>query len=147
MTSKRCFLLPRSPIHFRRDAQGVAAVEMALVLPILLALLMGTISYGDWFLTAHTVQQAANDAARSAIAGLTSSERQQLATSTFTTMMQRSGALNAAKASVIAVDDDGQTLAVRVLYDASADPLLHVSFVAPPNPMIQRSAAISLGGV
>ena len=61
-------------------------------------------------------------------------------------MMQRGGTLLPANATV-AVDDDGATLAVHIRYDASSDPMLHVAFVAPPNPVIQRTAAISLGGL
>ncbi|HSI16265.1 MAG TPA: TadE family protein, partial [Sphingomonas sp.] len=46
------------------DLRGVAVVEMAIVLPVLLVILMGIVTYGSWFLTAHSVQQVANDAAR-----------------------------------------------------------------------------------
>lgn len=134
------------PGLLRRDQRGAAIVEMAMVLPVLLALIMGILSYGDWFLTAHSVQQAANDAARAAIAGLTTSERQQIASNSVQSMMQRGGTLLPANAT-ISVDDDGSTLAVHVRYDASRDPMLHVAFVAPPNPVIQRTAAISLGGL
>lgn len=135
------------------DARGVAAIEMAFVLPILLTLIMGVISYGDWFLTAHTVQQAANDAARASIAGLTSIERRDLATRRVQTMLA-AGALDPAKAgppSVNEVPDEAipgeTTLIVKVDYDASQDPLLHLSFVVPPPTRITRSAAISLGGL
>ena len=130
----------------RADVQGTAAIEMAIALPILLALIMGIISYGDWFLTAHTVQQAANDAARAAIAGLTSDERRDLASNNVKTMLARGGALDPAKATT-SLTDDGATLAVQVSYDASLDPLLRMSFVVSPNPHIQRNAAIVLGGM
>ncbi len=147
MTSKHCAYPSRArPGHLRSDVRGTAIIEMAIALPVLLALVMGIISYGDWFLTAHSVQQAANDAARAAIAGLTSTERQQLASDNLQTMLRRGGSLQSANAT-IAVDDDGSTLAVRIRYDASRDPLLHMSFVPPPSPIIQRSAAISLGGL
>ncbi|HLZ77866.1 MAG TPA: TadE/TadG family type IV pilus assembly protein [Sphingomonas sp.] len=147
MTQRPCATRLRAlPGLLRHDARGAAAIEMAIALPVLLALVMGILSYGDWFLTAHSVQQAANDAARAAIAGLTSSERQQIASSSIQTMLQRGGTLQPANAT-LAVDDDGITLAVHVRYDASHDPMLHVAFVAPPNPIIQRTAAISLGGL
>jgi Flp pilus assembly protein TadG len=128
------------------DARGVAAIEMAFALPILLTLIMGIISYGDWFLTAHTVQQAANDAARASIAGLTSDERSDLAVSNVKTMLARGGALDPDKATT-SVSDDQTTLTVTIFYDASQDPLLHMSFVVPPPTSIHRSAAISLGGL
>ncbi|MDH7638406.1 TadE/TadG family type IV pilus assembly protein [Sphingomonas oryzagri] len=125
------------------DARGAAIVEMAMTLPILLILLIGIVSYGDWMLTAHSVQQAANDAARASIAGLTSSERAGIAQTTMQTTLRRAGALDPNRAT-LSVDDDGTTLVVRLRYDASADPLLHLTFVPMPSAQIQRNAAIRL---
>jgi Flp pilus assembly protein TadG len=136
------------PLALRYDARGVAAIEMAIALPILLTFVMGIISYGDWFLTSHTVQQAANDAARAAIAGLTADERSTIATSNVKTMLTRGGALNPTKATTSTTSDPAtQTMKVVVVYDASQDPLLRMSFIAPPPNMITRSAAINLGGM
>lgn len=135
--------LSHAPASLGGDRRGTAVVELAITLPILLMLLMGIVSYGEWLLTAHSVQQAANDAARSAIAGLSSTERASLAQASMQTTIRRAGVLNPDKAT-LAVDDDGATLIVRLRYDASADPLLHLSFVPMPSPQIQRSAAIVL---
>lgn len=126
-----------------RDARGAVLVEMAITLPVLLVLLMGIIAYGDWMLTAHSVQQAANDAARSTIAGLTSTERASIAQTTMQTTLRRAGTLDPSRAT-LSVDDDGTTLVVRLRYDASADPLLHLSLVPMPSAQIQRNAAIRL---
>ncbi len=126
-----------------RDDRGTVLIEMAFTLPILLILLMGIVSYGDWMLTAHSVQQAANDAARAAIAGLTSSERASIAQTAMQTTLRRAGALDPAKAT-LSIDDDGTTLVARLRYDASADPLLHLTFVPMPSAQIQRVAAIRL---
>jgi len=142
----RRMLIPNAPTGLRsgwRDARGTALVEMAITLPMLLMLLMGIVSYGDWMLTAHSVQQAANDAARASIAGLTSSERAGIAQSTMQTTLRRAGTLDPAHAT-LSVDDDGSTLVVRLLYDANADPLLHRSLVPMPSAQIQRNAAIRL---
>jgi Flp pilus assembly protein TadG len=116
---------------------------MAITLPMLLMLLMGIVSYGDWMLIAHSVQQAANDAARASIGGLTSGERASIAQTAMQTTLRRAGALDPARAT-LSLDDDGATLVVRLRYDASADPLLHLSFVPMPSAQIQRSAAIRL---
>ncbi len=126
-----------------REISGTAVVEMAITLPILLMLLMGIISYGDWMLTAHSVQQAANDAARAAIAGLNSAERAQIAQDSAEADIRRAGVLHTEKA-MLSIDDDGATLVVRLRYDASADPLLHLTFVPMPSAQIQRTAAIKL---
>lgn len=47
-----------------RQERGAAIVAMALVMPLLLALLMGMLVFGQCFMLAHSVQQAANDGAR-----------------------------------------------------------------------------------
>lgn len=132
--------------HLLSDAGGTAIIEIAITLPILLALVFGTISYGDWYLTAHSIQQSANDAARAAISGLTSTERQQIAINSAQTNMRRGGVLDATRAT-FSVDDDGTTVVVRILYDASSDPLLHLGFVPSPPSIIQRTAAIRLDGL
>ena len=46
------------------DRKASAAVEMALVLPILLALMLGAVDVGNYFLSAHVVEKAVRDASR-----------------------------------------------------------------------------------
>src|SRR3546814_12388487 len=58
---------------------AAAVVEMALVLPRFLALAMGILVYGRYFMLAHSVQQAANDGARAAITGLDADDRRGIA--------------------------------------------------------------------
>jgi len=126
-----------------RDIRGTAVAEMAIVLPVLLALILGIISYGDWFYVAHNVQQAANNSARSAVGGLTSTERLQMALATAKSDMMRSGNLDF-KNATLNIDDDGTSLTVHVRYDASSDPLLHLSFVNTPSSIIERAASVRL---
>jgi Flp pilus assembly protein TadG len=47
-----------------RDRSGSAAAEMALVLPILLVLLFGSIELGYYFMSEHVVDKAVRDASR-----------------------------------------------------------------------------------
>lgn len=126
-----------------RDIRGTAVIEMAIVLPLLLALLLGIISFGDWFYVAHNVQQVANNAARAAIGGMTGSERLQMAVASAKSDMFRTGNLDPNKATV-SVNDDGVSLSVKVLYDASSDPLLHLSFVSAPSHTIERMASVRM---
>ena len=65
--------------RFTASRAASAAVEFAIVGPVLLLLMSGIFTYGGYFLTAHTVQQLANDAARASIAGLDDTERLALA--------------------------------------------------------------------
>jgi len=46
------------------DREGSAAAEMALVLPLLLALMFGSFELGNFFMSEHAVQKAVRDASR-----------------------------------------------------------------------------------
>ena len=132
--------------RLRRDARGSALIELAIAAPALLMMLMGMMAFGGYFWMAHGLQQTANDAARSAIAGLTAAERRDIAEDTVDGELGRVGALDPARATA-SVDDDGQTLIVRLSYDASNSAFMKLPFVPLPSPMIVRSAAIRLGGM
>lgn len=47
-----------------RDRRGNAAVEMALVVPLLIVLMLGSVDLGNYFLSEHVVDKAVRDAAR-----------------------------------------------------------------------------------
>jgi len=49
---------------FRSDRRGAAAVEMALVTPLLLVILCGSVETGNYFLDAHALRKAVRDGAR-----------------------------------------------------------------------------------
>ena len=73
------FEKPASSIRsLLRDPSGSAMVEAAFAVPLMVILLLGILAYGSWFMTAHSLQQAANDAARASVAGLDSAERRML---------------------------------------------------------------------
>lgn len=48
----------------RRDCGGSAATEMALVLPLLLTILFGSLELGNYFMNEHTLVKAVRDGAR-----------------------------------------------------------------------------------
>lgn len=129
-----------------RDRRGVALIEMAITLPLLLSLLFGIMAYGEWFFVSHTVQQAANDAARSTLSGLSKDERRTIALKTVSASFRRGSMLDGSKVTVL-VEDDGATIVVRLSYDAAADPLLSTGLVPLPSKTISRSAAVLLGGI
>jgi Flp pilus assembly protein TadG len=60
-------ITPRPPLL--RDTRGNAAVEMALMLPFLLVLLLGSIELGRYFLNQHVMVKGLRDAARYAARG------------------------------------------------------------------------------
>lgn len=133
--------------RFRAAHSGTAAVEFAIVGPVLLLLMLGMVTYGGYFLTAHTVQQMANDAARAAIAGLDDDERLLLARESATASLA-SQAFMRGELSQLEVRRTGETMAVSLTYDAREDVYWSFESLLPvPSPDISRTATIRLGGL
>lgn len=134
----------RKGLRHRED--GVAAVEFALVAPLMLMILMGIVAYGGYFWRAHSLQQVANDAARSAIAGLTPAERGALAR---LTVSQEIGPLAGLKAerAMVNIAEAGETIVLTLDYDASDDAFMRLGLVPLPSKQIRRTAVVRLGGL
>ncbi len=108
-----------------REERGAAIVEMALVLPLLLALLMGVLVYGQYFMFAHNVQQAANDGARASIIGLDAADRRTVALRAVTRSLQAVGGTHSA-----AVSETSEAITVAVTFTVPQDSFLRSSFCA-----------------
>lgn len=138
--------LPHAARRFLIADHGVAAIEFAIVTPILLVFLLGVICYGAYFWMAHDIQQLANDSARSAIAGLDADERRAIATKTFSRNVANLGGLDAAKAQ-LKVREAGDGITVTVSYDATGSAFWQVMDLFPmPSTTIVRSASVTFGG-
>ena len=132
--------------RFPRAIGGTAAVEFAILAPVLLLMLLGIVVYGVHFLTAHALQQLANDSARAALAGLTDTERRQLAASCLATELPTYGFLDP-KLVQLAYADQSQVMTVNLAYDASASPIFALAGVLPmPSSSIVKTASVQLGG-
>jgi Flp pilus assembly protein TadG len=129
-----------------RDRKASAAIEFAFIGPVLMAFTMATASYGGYFWMASSLQQLANDAARSAVAGLTSSERESLAQNTFNTEISSYGMLNQSLATV-GYQGTSDSFSISISYNAANSPFWAASSLFPmPSKTIVRSATIQLGG-
>lgn len=137
--------IPTSARRWAQDRNGSSAVEFALLFPVLAILLLGMVSYGWYFWTAHTLQHATNDAARAAIAGLTQAERATLAEAAFAAHLTQA-ALDPDLAA-LDVEEVGARLEVAARYDASGGPAyLFGDFLPMPPAEIRRAVSIELGG-
>jgi Flp pilus assembly protein TadG len=132
------------------DLTATAAVEFAILSPVFILLLMATITYGIYFGASHSLQQIAADAARTAIAGLDSTERKELATRFIT--------LNAStypfvEVGHIAIDThdstaDGSQFVVELKYDAQDLPIWSLFKDLPlPDTTIVKRSTIRVGGI
>lgn len=131
--------------RFRHDRRGVAAIEFAIVAPLLIMMMFGMIMYGSWFWMAHSVQSMASEGARAAIAGLDPAEREQLARA-FVGLQVGDLGLDSAKAAV-EVESTPTVIRVDIAYDASDHPLMALSGLIPSPPkVIRRTAVVRLGG-
>lgn len=132
-----------------RDRSGASAVEFAIVAPVFLCLLLTFFGYGFYLTTSNTIQQLAADAARTAVAGLSATERAKLANdyiirSTLDYPMLERGKLK------VTVSDDAKNpdqFTVQLAYDASGLPIWSLYSFAMPSSQIHRFSTIRLGGI
>ena len=137
--SRRVRQIARTGLTLARGERGAAIVEMALVLPLLLALLMGVLVYGQYFMLAHNVQQAANDGARASIVGLDAADRSAVANRAVARSLQAVGGTHS-----VAISETGEAITVAVTYTAPGDSLLRSSFVPSPGEVIRARATFEL---
>ena len=125
---------------------GSAAVEFALVGPLLILLLIGMLVYGGWFWLAQCVQSLASESARAAIAGLDDNERRVLAAAYID---EHGAAVYGFDPSQLDVEiaSTPDVIRVRVAFDASDHPVMMLAPIVPSPPeRIERSAVVRLGG-
>ncbi|MGE0045224.1 MAG: TadE/TadG family type IV pilus assembly protein [Hyphomonadaceae bacterium] len=133
--------------RFRHARSGAAAVEFAIIGPLLVLLIVGIMSYGGYFWIAHSVQQAANDAARAAIGGLSDIERRTLAQAMVDQQIAATPAMERTRARMN-FTRNAQVMTVRVRYDASQSVFWVFDALVPmPSDQVERSATIRLGGL
>ncbi|AKM11768.1 TadE/TadG family type IV pilus assembly protein [Croceicoccus naphthovorans] len=128
------------------DQSGSVIVEAAFALPLMITVLLGLVSYGSWFLTAHNVQSAANDAARAALSGLDNAERIRLVSGSIERSVLNGTSLDPSRVDVTTTLD-GAYYTVTVRYDGS-DTLIDPTSLLPfPSSTIERSAIVRLAAI
>jgi Flp pilus assembly protein TadG len=135
----------RSLRSLLRSSSGSTVMEFAVVMPVFTVMAFGILQYGGYIWTAHSIQQLANDGARAALAGLTESERSQIAQTTVSNELTNYAPLSASMATTTETEAN-QTLQVQVSYNASNAWFWLVPFIPMPSSSIVRSATIVQGG-
>ena len=129
------------------DRRGATAVEFALVAPMLILLLFGIVAFGAVLSVQNGLQQLVAEAARASVAGLSDTERTQLAQAVVTANAGSYAFIDPTKIGLSTSDPTVSSFKVTVTYDMSglfAYGLL--SNLPLPNPAVTRSAVVQRGG-
>lgn len=126
-----------------RAQAGSVLVEAAFAMPLLILLLSGIWTYGCWFMTAHSLQQAANDAARASVAGLTTTERRALVDQSVTAARSAFPVPGAQTISV-GTGESGGYYTVTLRYNLSNAPVFAAIPVPVPGGVLERSAVVRI---
>lgn len=130
----------------KRRRGGSAAIEFALVGPLMVVMLAGMVTYGGWLWVAQSVQTLATESARAAVGGLDAAERIRLAQS-FVDAEAEDGAGLARNRLTVAVDSDEQAIRVQLAFDARDHWMMTMAGLLPAPPaMIRRTAVVRTGG-
>lgn len=105
--------------RFLRRSDGVAALEFALVAPVLIALVFGIMTFGYAFALENGLQELAADAARATVGGIDTTERQSLLTSYMAQASTQYMLLDASKLSYTPTFTTGTdaSISLTVTYD------------------------------
>jgi Flp pilus assembly protein TadG len=123
----------------RTEERGAAAVEFALVVPLLLLILFGIISYGYMLSFRQSVSQAAAEGARAAAVAPATADRQAVAYAAIKNVMGAD--CGSTYLSCSATEDDScGCMSVEVVYQYTADPSkLHFLDIAMPDQLTYTS--------
>lgn len=134
--------------NFLTGTSGASAVEFAIIAPVFLLLFSGMVAYGIYLGTVHSIQQLAADAARTAIAGINTSERQFLAQRFIDRNASGYPLVDGQKLTVNVRDsvDDHEQFMVTIRYDASGLPIWSL-YPLLPSQTIERTSTIRIGGL
>ena len=126
----------------------MAALEFALIAPALLMLVFAIIIYSFWFSALLGVRHAATEGARAAMAGLSASERANLARSRAQAVIAGYGRLLSSGGTprIDATPDGTGMFKVEVRYDMSGSPLMrYASFIPLPSTTLAATVVVTNG--
>jgi Flp pilus assembly protein TadG len=134
--------------RLRRSEGGLAAVEFALIAPILLMLIFGIILYSLYFSAYMSIRVAAAEGARAAVMGLSTAERTTLATARVNQVVAAYRPLlgTAGTPTIVAASAGAGLFRVSVTYDISGSPIMGYATLLPmPTPILQSQITVSDG--
>jgi Flp pilus assembly protein TadG len=137
------------PLHrLGRSESGIAAVEFAIVAPVLLMMIFAIIIYSIYFSAFLGVRQAAAEGARAAMAGMSTTERAPHAVARATTVLSGYGGLTGVSVAplITATPQSGGLLKVSVSYNISTSPIMRYGKLLPmPSTTIKSDVIVANG--
>lgn len=136
--------------RWARCKKGSTAVEFAILSPVYFLFLLGMIAYGIYLGAAHSVQQLASEAARLSVAGLSETERREMALDYITTHSSGYAFVDPEKLEILVSDSvaDGTRFVVGLRYDARHLPIWNLfDGLVMPGTTIERRSTVRIGGV
>ncbi len=129
--------------------RGAIATEFAIVAPVLLMLVLGVIGYGVYLGISQSIQDAAGQAARAAVAGMDMDERGRLARETAQRSVATNPLLSTTNLTVSAAADPGNPnrFVVTLTYDLSKTVVAAIPSFVPLPKTVARTASIQRGGL
>lgn len=121
-----------------------------MLAPIFILFLLGMIAYGLYFGASHSVQQIAADAARTAVAGQSATEREQIVADYISQNAAGYPFIQLSKLTINASDRSGNAnqFDVQVSYDARNLPIWSLLPDLPlPGTTIMFRSTIRVGGI
>ena len=132
-----------------RNRRGVAALEFAIIAPAFLLMLLVMICFGAYLIFAHEVQELSSSSARSSVAGLNNTERNNLAQQFIANDVAQSAILTMADLTVQTATTGSPAIeySVTVSYNLKDTPIpMLASLVSLNLPNISRTSTIQFGG-
>ncbi len=132
-----------------RCRSGVAALEFALVAPMMLFMVLAMICFGAYLTFLHELQELSSSAARSSVAGLSDAERNSMAEQFVANAVARSAILNPHDLSVQTATSGSPPTdySVTVSYTLQDTPIPLLSqLISIPVSNISRTSTIEFGG-
>ncbi len=139
--------MPSAAKRLIKDCCGASAVEFAFIAPMMLTLVFGIVAYGSIISVNNGLQQIVAEAARASVAGLSDSERTQLAQASVTANVSSYAFINAAKVTVVCDTPSASSFRVSVRYDMSNSMAYNLLAWLPlPPAAVTRNAVVQRGG-
>jgi Flp pilus assembly protein TadG len=132
------------------EQDGNAAIEFALIVPVLLALFAGMVAFGIYLGASHNLKHIASEAARASIAGVSDQERIDLARRRVADALTE-GAMFKPGTVLVSVGPnpaDASLFTVTLTFDAKSLGFSGFSGLIPlPPDLIQSTVNVRRGGL